>query len=77
MFGHFFAGFDPDQAEDCENMHSLPNVNFHVIGEKGVFDLILEPKDYVIKYTDSNGENETCIMGISPDDEVDYLITIG
>lgn len=58
-------------------MEDLPNINFVVIGDKGkTFNLILEPKDYVIKYTDEN-DRSTCVLGISPDDEVSHLITIG
>lgn len=78
MFGHFFEGFDPDTAEDCANMETLPDIHFHVKGatSKEDFVLVLEPKDYVIKYTNDSGADE-CVMGISPDDEVDYLITIG
>jgi peroxiredoxin len=36
----------------------------------------LEPKDYVIKYTDEH-KKSTGVLGISPDDEVSHLITIG
>lgn len=55
MYKHFFKNFDSENAEDCEAMESLPNINFIVIGDKDkTFDLILEPKDYVIKYTDEN-----------------------
>lgn len=57
-------------------MNKLPNINFEVIGETKNFHLILEPKDYVIKYTDEKGQS-TCVLGISPDDEVSQLITIG
>jgi hypothetical protein len=75
MFKHFFDGFDLNEAEKCENMGSLPNIDFIVRGEKEDFKLTMEPKDYVIKY-ETDGASE-CVMGIAPDDEVDYLITIG
>lgn len=58
-------------------MDSLPNIDFVVIGaDDKHFNLVLEPKDYVIKYTDDAGQS-TCVCGISPDDEVSHLITIG
>lgn len=76
MYKHFFKDFDATNAENCEAMEELPNINFVVIGEKKNFDLILEPRDYVIKYTDEH-DKSTCVLGISPDDEVSHLITIG
>jgi len=76
MYKHFFRNFDSEEAEDCDQMNNLPDIKFVVIGEKENFDLILEPKDYVIKYTDERGYS-TCVLGISPDDEVSHLITIG
>jgi len=56
-------------------MAILPNIDFIVRGENGDFKLTMEPKDYVIKYESEGGDE--CVMGIAPDDEVDYLITIG
>lgn len=78
MFNHFFKGFEINEAEKCENMANLPNINFVVRGENEEFDLVMEPKDYVIKYQSSEDKDTfECVMGIAPDDEVDYLITIG
>jgi len=76
MYKHFFRDFDADKAEKCEEMDGLPHIHFIVKGQTEDFNLVLEPKDYVIKYTDENGES-TCVLGISPDDEVSHLITIG
>lgn len=80
MFNHFFKGFEISEAEKCDNMANLPNINFIVRGDDNnkEFDLVMEPKDYVIKYkTSEEKDTYECVMGIAPDDEVDYLITIG